>query len=118
MEGSSIHSRGGTAGCHHRQRTRSSRITGLSRQPVRKLALPTLAYCALDDLCDHSSEFPQLARGTMLDRRSVRGNIRTGQLLRGAGIGLVELREPCAGSTGVRIRPLGGAFAVAGLVGR
>lgn len=118
MEGSSIHPRGWTAGCHRRQRTRPSWRTRFSRQSVRKLALPTLAHRALDEIWDDSSAFPQLARGRILDRRSVRGNIGAGSLLGGAGIGLVELGEPCAGCAGHRIGPLGGAFAVAGLVGR
>jgi hypothetical protein len=71
--------------CHRRQRARLSGNTDISRQSDRKLALPTLAHRAVDDLCYDVPEFPQLACGAVLDCCRVRRNLRAGELLRGVG---------------------------------
>ena len=75
------------ARCHRRQSTRLSGNAYISRQSDRKLALPTLAYGAVDDLCYDVPEFPQLACWAVLDCCRVRRNLRAGELLRGAGAG-------------------------------
>lgn len=88
--------------CHHRQRARLSGNTDISRQSDRKLALPTLAHRAVDDLCYDVPEFPQLACGAVLDCCRVRRNLRAGELLRGAGA-----RRTHGWSGGLGLRPRG-----------